>query len=113
MSDNLLFNHFFTPVIFLAIAFILPQCKQIGPVGYRTPRSMKNQENWDYSQKLSGQLLLIFGLTLLLVNTLFYFAILPSMYFTLVEMILIGGGLLSIILYTEYRLYRFEKSSKI
>lgn len=113
MSDNLLFNLFFVPVIFLAVAFILPQCKQIGPVGYRTPRSMKNQENWDYSQKLSGQLLLIFGLILLLVNALFYFAILPSIYFNLTEMILIGGGLLSVILYTEYRLYCFEKSNKI
>lgn len=109
MSENLIFNHFFAPLIFLAVAFILPQCKRIGPVGYRTPRSMKNQANWDFSQKLSGQLLLFLGITLLLVNTLFYFAILPSAYFNLAEMIVIGGGLLSVILYTEYRLYQFEK----
>lgn len=109
MSDPLIFNHFFAPIIFLAVAFILPQCKNIGLVGYRTPRSMKNQENWDFAQKLSGQLLLFFGLVLLLVNVLFYFAILPSPYFSLIEMILIGGGLLSVIFYTEYRLYQFEK----
>ncbi|MGS4345297.1 SdpI family protein [Myroides odoratus] len=109
MSDNLLFNLFFVPVIFLAVAFILPQCKQIGPVGYRTPRSMKNQENWDYSQKLSGQLLLIFGLMLLLINLLFYFALLPEVNYPMVEKVFIGGGLLALIIYVEFRLYQVEK----
>ncbi|WHT38084.1 SdpI family protein [Myroides sp. mNGS23_01] len=109
MSNPTLFHYFFLPIIFIFVGWLTPQYKNIGPVGYRTPRSMKNQENWDFSQQLSGRLLLIFGLTLLLVNALFYFAILPSIYFNLTEMILIGGGLLSVILYTEYRLYRFEK----
>jgi len=108
MSDNLLFNLFFVPVLFLAVAFILPKCKHIGPVGYRTPRSMKNQNNWDFAQKLSGRLLFLFAVVLLFINALFYFALLPS-YHALVEMIVIGSGLLLVILYTEYRLYRFEK----
>ena len=109
MFTNLLFQHFFMPLVILVVACILPQCKNIGPVGYRTPRSMKNQENWDFAQKLSGRLLLIFGLILLLLNVLFYFALLPEVNYPMVEKVFIGGGLLALIIYVEFRLYQVEK----
>ena len=110
MSDNTLLQYFFLPVIYLVIGLLIPQCKNIGPVGYRTPRSMKNQENWDFSQKLSGQLLFRLGILMLIINTLFYFSVLPLSYFKQSEITLIAGGSILIIIYTEMRLYRFEKN---
>lgn len=109
MSDNALFHCFLLPVIFILIGFLIPLCKNIGPVGYRTPRSMKNQENWDFSQKLSGSLMLILGILILVINLLFYFAVLPHIYYQRTEMTLIGAGSFLVIIYTEIRLYQFEK----
>ena len=70
---------------------------------------MKNQENWDFSQKLSGRLMLSLGILILFINVLFYFTILPPIYYQPTEMIFIGGGSILVILYTEIRLYQFEK----
>ena len=109
MSDTSLFYFFFLPVLFILLGFLLPQCKNIGPVGYRTPRSMKNQENWDFSQKLSGRLMFSLGILMLINNLLFYFAILPHTYYQPTEMIFVAGGSILVILYTEIRLYQFEK----
>jgi uncharacterized membrane protein len=109
MSEPTLFHYFFLPIIFIFVGWLTPKCKDIGPIGYRTPRSMKNQENWDFSQKLSGKLMLILGSIILIVNLLFYIDIFPQTNFQLTEMVLIGGGVLLVILITEIRLYQFEK----
>lgn len=109
MSDSL-FPYFFLPVIYIFVGLLTPKCKHIGPVGYRTPRSMKNQKNWDFAQKLSGKYMLILGSVILLINVLFYFAIFPLAHFQLWNMIAITGGTLLVIAYTELRLYQFEKN---
>lgn len=111
MSNPTLFHYFFLPIIFIFVGWLTPQCKNIGPIGYRTPRSMKNQENWDFSQQLSGKLMLLLGSMILLINLLFYLDILPPTHFQLVDMILIGGGILLVILITEIRLYLFDKNT--
>ncbi|MGG5506167.1 MULTISPECIES: SdpI family protein [unclassified Myroides] len=109
MSDNTLLPYFLLPAIYLIIGIVMPYCKHIGPVGYRTPRSMKNQENWDFAQKLSGRLMLSLGMLMLASNLLFYFAIFPHTYYQPTEMIFVAGGSILVILYTEIRLYLFEK----
>jgi len=38
-------------------------------LGYRSFRSMKNQETWDYGNKLSGLLLSRFGIILFIIST--------------------------------------------
>lgn len=45
-----------------AILRFFPPKKINSFYGYRTPRSMKNQENWDFAQKYAGQLMLSWGL---------------------------------------------------
>lgn len=109
MSTPTLFHYFFVPILYIFVGWLIPKCKDIGPIGYRTPRSMKNQENWDFSQKLSGKLMLILGSIILIVNLLFYADIFPQTNFQLTEMTLIVGGALLVILITEIRLYQFEK----
>lgn len=102
-------SHFILPFLFIALGFILPQCKTIGPIGYRTPRSMKNQENWDLAQKLSGTAMLIVGGALLVNSFLFYFSILPSFNFKHTEGATLGIGVVLVIIWVEYRLYHFDK----
>ncbi|WP_413513832.1 SdpI family protein [Myroides odoratus] len=102
-------SYFILPFIFIALGFILPQYKTIGPVGYRTPRSMKNQTNWDLAQKLSGTAILLLGGILLVNSLLFYFSIVPSSNFKPVEGTTLGIGVLLVIIWVEYRLYRFDK----
>lgn len=113
MNNTHLLAHYIAPVVFIALGFIIPQCKSIGPIGYRTPRSMKNQQNWDFAQQLSGKFLLILGGIFLINNLLFYFSIFQSTYFSLSEIILLGGGLFVLILYVEIRLYRFDKQQEL
>lgn len=40
------------PMTLLLIWYICPKISKInGTIGYRTPRSMKNQDSWDFAQK--------------------------------------------------------------
>lgn len=41
--------------------------------GYRTKTSMKNQSNWDFSQKLASRLFMICGIVLIITGSLFSF----------------------------------------
>jgi uncharacterized membrane protein len=52
-------------VVGLFLRFMTPGINRF--CGYRTKTSMANQENWDYSQKYSGNLFAKFGLALLLI----------------------------------------------
>jgi uncharacterized membrane protein len=56
------------------ILYFFPPKKINSIYGYRTPRSMKNQSNWDFAQKLGGKFMLIFGFIIFLVQiTVGYF----------------------------------------
>ncbi|TAH42216.1 MAG: SdpI family protein [Bacteroidetes bacterium] len=60
-------------LIYLLVAFIMKKRPpgQINRVyGYRTPRSMKNQENWDEGNRYSTKLLFRFGYSMLLLSVL-------------------------------------------
>ena len=64
-------------VIFIVMGYFMsknPPKEINGLYGYRTPRSMKNQSNWDYAQKLGGKFMLIFGFVIFLIQiTVGYF----------------------------------------
>ena len=67
--------------------------------GYRTPRSMKNQESWNYAQKLGNRYLIALALVLLLIGTVFLFIDIsswsPEKTFGLsVAILLLGFGVL-------------------
>ncbi len=56
------------------ILYFFPPKKINSIYGYRTPRSMKNQSNWDFAQKLGGKFMLIFGFIIFLIQiTVGYF----------------------------------------
>jgi uncharacterized membrane protein len=56
------------------VLYLFPPKKINGIYGYRTPRSIKNQSNWDYAQKLGGKFMLIFGFVIFLIQiTVGYF----------------------------------------
>jgi len=106
---NTLLHYFIIPFIILVVGLILPYFKTIGPVGYRTYQSMKNQENWNFAQKVSGKAFLLLSGALVLNNLLFYCSILPVANFGLFEGILLGTGLILILGYIEFRLHQLDK----
>jgi uncharacterized membrane protein len=56
------------------ILYFFPPKKINSIYGYRTPRSIKNQSNWDFAQKLGGKFMLIFGFIIFLIQiTVGYF----------------------------------------
>lgn len=63
----------FTFLLTGLILYLFPPKKINGIYGYRTPRSMKNQENWDYAQKLGGKYMMLFGGIIFIAQTLFGF----------------------------------------
>ena len=81
MNELLCNNHLFTlPIlcggIFLVTGFVLLQFppKKINSLyGYRTARSMRSQEAWDFAQKFSAKLLMKYGVALMIVSLLSFF----------------------------------------
>jgi len=74
MKYNLLIHLMFGPALFL-IGFLyksFPPKKINDLYGYRTARSMKSQEAWDMSNKLSAQLLMGAGALTCLAQVVFY-----------------------------------------
>lgn len=67
------FTLFLLPVLITVVGlimFIRPPKKINLIVGYRTSKSMKDQESWDFANKYSGKLLIIFGCILLIISCL-------------------------------------------
>lgn len=67
---------FLTSLTFLLAGlqlFKFPPKKINGLYGYRTRRSMKNQKNWDYAQRMGGKLMVKFSvLNFVILSTLGY-----------------------------------------
>ena len=64
------YTYYICPLIFLVIGLVFWMCppKKInGFYGYRTTRSRKSQEAWDFAQRYSAKLMTIFGLAALIV----------------------------------------------
>lgn len=53
----------------IGLYFVKYPPKKINPLmGYRTPRSMKNQESWDFAQVYSSELFKKYGLLIMLIS---------------------------------------------
>lgn len=103
-----------TGIILIVVGFILLRYppKEINSLyGYRTEKSMKSQEAWDFAQIFSSKLMIKAGVFLSLVGLLGYVllevsflleVILASIAFTL--------GLCALFYYTESELDKFPKN---
>ena len=66
----MLYTHYICPLIFLVVGVVFwmyPPKKINEFYGYRTTRSRKSQEAWDFAQRYSAKLMTIFGLAALIV----------------------------------------------
>lgn len=63
----------FTFLLAGLVLYLFPPKKINGIYGYRTPRSMKNQANWDYAQKIGGKYMMLFGVVIFITQTSFGF----------------------------------------
>ena len=65
---------FVVPIVFLVIGWLFTHGRYPkhpnGIYGYRTPRSMKNDETWAFAQEYSGRLSWRFGWRLLMLSSL-------------------------------------------
>ena len=65
-----------TGVVFVVVGMIMvkyPPKKINSFYGYRTPKSMKSQEQWDYAQKYSSKLMVKLGVGLSLLSLVGFF----------------------------------------
>lgn len=92
------------------LMFVFPPKKINMFYGYRTIRSMKNTENWNFAQKLSSRLMMIFGIPLLVTGIV---GIIFSLDESLINIIgVVESIILVIILFikTESDIAKFEKT---
>ena len=64
------YTYYICPLIFLVVGVVFWMCppKKINEFyGYRTTRSRKSQEAWDFAQRYSAKLMTMFGLAALVV----------------------------------------------
>ncbi len=79
--------------------------KKINPLyGYRTRRSMENQQNWDFSQKYSAKLLTVLGIALVLISSLNIFFNIQDDLEKIISAILIIGSVIFLFIKTESKL---------
>ncbi|NEN22455.1 SdpI family protein [Cryomorpha ignava] len=87
----------------IAIIFVIFRPKKMnGLFGYRTPRSKKNLSNWNYAQRLSSSLLLIFT------SSIFVLTLFPAyieINFNVVVILILPSFILTILI-VEYKLWR-------
>ena len=93
----------------LFLRFLTPGMNRF--YGYRTNNSMANQANWDYSQKYSGRLFLIFGTALLIICVIIEYAELnvDNIAGNLTVGILILGSAITSIVLTEKALKKHSE----
>jgi len=98
---------FIVGFVFSLAAFItlkFPPKKINSIYGYRTSRSMKNQENWDFAQRFSSQLMLKQGLIILATAFLLEVLPIPMEVATLISMLLLVISVIILFVQTEKRL---------
>ncbi len=96
-------------ILVLGIIFRVYLPKKInGVYGYRTPRSMKSQEAWDYSNELSFNLMIGAGaITTLVQGSLYFFLDFGTL--VMVTSGVLVGLLIIMVIYTEIQLrQRFD-----
>jgi uncharacterized membrane protein len=98
---------FIVGFVFAVAAFItlkFPPKKINSFYGYRTSRSMKNQENWDLAQRFSSQLMLKQGLIMLLLAFILAVLPVPIEIATLISLLLLLMSVINLFVQTEKRL---------
>jgi uncharacterized membrane protein len=98
---------FIVGFVFAVAAFItlkFPPKKINSIYGYRTSRSMKNQDNWDLAQRFSSQLMLKQGLIMLLLAFILAVLPVPIEIATLISLLLLLTSVLNLFVQTEKRL---------
>jgi uncharacterized membrane protein len=99
----------FTPFILVSIVFIafgialgfFSPKKKIWWYGYRTPQSMKSNESYILANRISGRIMIIHGL-LIFISSVFFE--------TLFTKAIIIIGIVSMLAFTEWKLYQFHKN---
>lgn len=107
LVENLLFPSFLSGIIFIITGFIIlkfPPKKINMLYGYRTTRSMKNQEQWDFSQKYSAKLLMLCGLFLILISNISLLITLNNKAKLFISLALIIGSVMFLLFKTENEL---------
>ena len=64
-----MFSNIIIPIIMIVSGitfFLIPPKKINSFYGYRTRRSMQNNETWEFAHKFSGKIMFIVGITLVL-----------------------------------------------
>lgn len=79
--------------------------------GYRTKRSMSNQELWDFAQKYSAKVFLRIGVLNLIIGLpLMIFVTYSEDYYIFFELLWVVISCLSVFYFTEKRLKRIEET---
>jgi len=103
-----------TGIIFILVGFILTKYppKEINSLyGYRTSKSMKSQEAWDFAQIYSSKLMVKSGVFLSIVGLLGAFFLKVSFILeTILSSIAFILGVCSLFYYTESELDKFPKN---
>lgn len=95
------------------IMYFFPPKKINGWYGYRTGKSMENQEIWDYAQKYGAKALMILGLIYFAIDALFLFLFLKYEWILddfAMPILLIT--VFAMIVFVENRLKRFKKTKE-
>lgn len=74
--DHIAIPSLYTGFVFAALGSLLyysPPAEINGLIGYRTKRSMKSQDRWDFSQKYSAKQMGFSGLVMIVLSLLSYF----------------------------------------
>jgi len=107
LVENLLFTSFLSGIIFIITGFVMFKFppKNINMLyGYRTTRSMKNQEQWDFSQKYSAKLLIFCGVFLILTSNISLIITINNKAKLFISLALIFGSVIFLLFKTENEL---------
>ena len=80
--------------------------------GYRTPKSMKNIENWRFAQKYSSYRMLASGVFLMLISFVFPYLKLTETQAVSTAIILLVASVIYMLFKTEKALKQFENQKK-
>lgn len=70
---------FFVGIIFIVIGNVMPKLKMNNALGFRTKRSMKNDEVWKRCQRISGITTMITGIVIAILSLIFHNIILYAL----------------------------------
>ncbi|WP_027880355.1 SdpI family protein [Mesoflavibacter zeaxanthinifaciens] len=107
LVENLLFTSFLSGIIFMITGFVMFKFppKNINMLyGYRTTRSMKNQEQWDFSQKYSAKILMFCGVFLILTSNISLLITINNKAKLFISLALIFGSVIFLLFKTENEL---------